>query len=191
MPYLEIEQPKMKITLVFLTCIAGCCYGQMDKDSIRDNAFIVTHNDWTNGLRGMKGSQLVDFLNSGVHQDGYEMEKAQVFYALQQLGTNAAIYLNEMLQLSRLDLAPTEVSGMNSLARDTLITIGCAAAVPVARQMSISENQFWSGQEILMALKADAFSAVPVLREMRDKKQLPPGRTEKDISNILAVLGDE
>lgn len=143
------------------------------------------------GLKGLKGAELVEFLKSGQKGRAYEYEKIQVFRALQQMGTNAVIYLDEMLELARLDLPLTDMHIMNSLARETLVSIGSASAIPVARQMWKSEGFFWSGQELLLQLKQDALPAIPVLEQLRDEGRLPAGRTAQDINRLLIVLGTQ
>ena len=148
-------------------------------------------NDWTNDLKGLKGTELVDFLKSGQKGWAYEYEKTQVFRALQQMGTSAVVYLDEMLELARLDLPLTDMHIMNGLARETLVSIGSASAIPVARQMWKSEGFFWSGQEILLQLKQDAAPAIPVLERLRDEGRLPVGRTAQDINRLLIVLGTQ
>ena len=138
----------------------------------------------------MKGTSLVAFLKSGEHDGAYENNKSDLFYALQLMGTNAVIYLEEMLELAQLDLPPTKRGAASGLAVDTLIRIGSAVAEPVARQMSDSEATFWSGQEILLELKDQAYPAIPILREMLTTGAIPSGRSTNDVLKLLMILAD-
>jgi hypothetical protein len=182
----------MKALLLIYLGLAMCALGQTRSFERRAELYadgtMQPHNDWTNGLRGLKGKSLVAFLKSGLHDRSYESDKADLFYAIQLMGTNASIYLDEMLELSRLDLPPTHRNVLNSLAVDTLIRIGPAVAVPVARSMSKDENYFWSGQEILLALNSDAQPAVAILHEMVENNTIPSGRSRIDVETLILIL---
>jgi len=136
----------------------------------------------------LKGDTLVTFLKSGQHNGSYEQDKADLFYAIQLMGTNAVIYLDEMLELARLDLSPTARSIVNGLAVDTLIRIGPATSITVAKEMNKSESHYWSGQDILLALKAHAKPAIPILHKMIESGTIPSSRSKTEVENLILLI---